>query len=108
MESFLSDWRKTALGAGALLIFAVLFGGSGGIGETAMIRAQDLANRKQDAIREGAEAHRSAWFAPDESSYEVRAEAPPPRAEPPPLPQDLVRLPDPVGADFPQGRRPRG
>lgn len=107
MASLWTDWRKTALGAVILVIFALLFTHEGGVAETAVSGAEELAGRKQEEIRAGAEAHKT-WFASDESSYQVEAVAPPPRTAPqqaPPSPE-MVQNPEPVGADFPAGLRP--
>ena len=109
MAHFLTDWRKTALGAGGLAVLAVMFAHEGGVAETAVSGAEELAARNQDQIRAGAETHKTAWFAADESSYEVDAVAPPPRAAPPPpSPPGAheVRRPEPAGPDFPRGVQP--
>jgi hypothetical protein len=108
MQSLWTDWRKTALGASALAVLAILFTHEGGAADSAVSGAEELAARKQDAIRAGAEQHK-AWFAADESTYEVHAVAPPPRAE---SPQPLAAEPqavhhaEPVGPDFPAGLKP--
>ena len=108
MSSLWTDWRKTALGALALALVAVLFTHEGGVAETAVTNAEDLAGRKQEQIAAGAEAHK-AWFAADEADYQVDAVAPPPRQAAAPV-SDLsatrVTNPEPVGADFPAGLKP--
>lgn len=111
MQALWNDWRKTALGACGLALLAVLFTHEGGVAETAVSNAEDLAGRKQDEIKAGAEAHK-AWFATDEADYEVTPVAPPPQqaAEPPPvLTNEVVQQrAAPVGADFPPGLKAPG
>ena len=109
MAHVLTDWRKTALGACGLALLALMFTHQGGVAESAVDQAKDIAVRKQDAIAAGAEEHKAkAWFAADESTYEVHAVAPPPVARPEALPQtpslDAVHPPPPRGDDFPPGR----
>jgi hypothetical protein len=70
MDFLWTDWRKTALGALALALAAVLFTHEGGVAETAVSGAEDLAGRKQAEIIAGAEAHK-AWFAMDENSIRL-------------------------------------
>ena len=109
MDFLWTDWRKTALGALALALAAVLFTHEGGVAETAVTGAEDLAGRKQAEIIAGAEAHKT-WFAMDENSYPVEPVAPPPRAaattQPLPLTQNVVRNQEPVGRDFPPELKP--
>jgi len=103
MDFLWTDWRKTALGALALALAAVLFTHEGGVAETAVTGAEDLAGRKQAEIIAGAEAHKT-WFAMDENSYPVEPVAPRPRAVTPPPPPpgpNVVRPPSPAGPDFP-------
>lgn len=111
MQALWNDWRKTALGACGLALLAVMFTHEGGVAETAVTNAQELAGRKQDEIKAGAEAHK-AWFAADESDYEVTPVAPPPQQQaeaPPPLSSEVVRQrPGPAGADFPGGMKTPG
>ncbi|HET9627952.1 MAG TPA: hypothetical protein VFP14_00540 [Novosphingobium sp.] len=110
MSILWTDWRKTALGALALALFAVMFTHQGGVAETAVTSAEDIAGRKQEAIQAGAEAHK-AWFAADEASYEVEAAPPVPRAtapEPLTASPEAVRNPEPSGPDFPAGLAPPG
>ncbi|MFC3172972.1 hypothetical protein ACFOD9_01770 [Novosphingobium bradum] len=110
MAHVLTDWRKTALGAGGLAVLAIMFTHEGGVAETAVTGAEELASRNQAQIRAGAETHK-AWFAADESTYEVHAVAPPPRAAlPGPDPAEIGVAPrrEPVGPDFPAGLAPPG
>lgn len=106
MEGLWNDWRKTALGAVGLALLAVMFTHEGGVAETAVSDAEEIAGRKQEQIQAGAEAHK-AWFAADESSYEVEA-VPPPQPEQgvpaPPLAPEAPQRPPPTGPDFPTGR----
>jgi len=109
MAHLLTDWRKTALGAGGLAVLAILFTHEGGVAETAVDQARDVAVAKQDEIRSAAEQHKAtAWFAADESDYEVHAVAPPPAVRPEALAStpdlNAVHAPAPQGADFPPGR----
>ena len=110
MQALWNDWRKTALGACGLALLAVMFTHEGGVAETAVSSAEEMAGRKQDEINAGGEAHK-AWFAADESDYEVTPVAPPPQqqrpeAAPTELSATVVQRPEPVGPDFPAGLKP--
>jgi len=108
MSALWTDWRKTALGAGALAVLAIMFTHEGGVADDAVNGAQELAGRKQEQIAQGASEHR-AWFAADEADYEVHAVEPAPRAPtgPAPPPQlNQVRNAEPTGPDFPPGLQP--
>ena len=109
MQALWTDWRKTALGAVALALLAVMFTHEGGVAETAVTNAEDLAGRKQEQIQAGAEAHK-AWFAADEADYEVHAVPPPPQeggALPPSPLAEAPHRPPPTGPDFPMARAPQ-
>lgn len=105
MAALFSDWRKAALCALALLVFTVMFTNQGGIGETAVTNAQELAARDRALHPRPAAPAPKAWFAQDESQYEVDAAPPPPRAAQGPA-LDGASRPGPTGPDFPADLRP--
>ena len=112
MEALWTDWRKTALGACALGLLVIMFTHEGGVADSAVTGAQDLAASRQEEIRAGAEEHK-AWFAADESTYEVNAAPPPPpraadlAAAPVPASPETMHHAEPKGEDFPVGlKRP--
>jgi len=100
----LADVRKTALGAGGLLVLAVLFVDPSGMGGKA-VHEQAAAD---PAARPGPRpAGNSAWFSAGEPEPEAVAPVfaptlagPPPQAIAQP---DQIRPPGPVGPDFPPG-----
>jgi len=103
MTGLFSDMRRTAIGAGALLLLALFFAEPGGVGGSAVGHDEDVAR--------GAKPDRpanSAWF-------NAANEEPSPDPAPPPAPsgpgrQDgpapgVIVPPEPTGPDFPPGLR---
>jgi len=111
MQALWNDWRKTALGACGMALLAVMFTHEGGVAETAVSNAEELAGRKQEEIKAGAQEHK-AWFAADEADYEVTPVAPPVQQAAAPTPvlsnEVVQQRPEPVGADFPPERKAPG
>jgi len=111
----LADVRKTALGAGGLLVLAVLFVDPSGMGGKAVHEGAAPDPGADPAARPGPRpASNSGWFMAREPEPEAVAPAlapgpagPPPQAIAPP---DQIRPPRPVGPDFPPelGRRHGG
>lgn len=105
MSALFSDWRKAALGALALLLFTLMFTDRGGLGETAVNNVQELAARDRALHPQPARPAANAWFAADESQYEVFAA--PSASRRAALPAfDGGSRPAPTGPDFPAGLRP--
>jgi len=100
MHGLFSDMRRTAMGAGILLLLALLFAEPGGVGGSAV--GQDTA------VAGAAKAERSA----DSAWFNAAEEEPAPESPPPPAPggQDepaagVIIPPGPTGPDFPPGLR---
>lgn len=103
MTGLFSDMRRTAIGAGILLLLALLFAEPGGVGGSAIRKDADVAGAEKPARPAS-----SAWFnaADEEPSPDP---APPPPAggaerHDGPAPGVIVP-PGPTGPDFPPGLR---
>ena len=108
MAGLFSDARKTALGACALLVLAVLFADPSGVGGSAVSAQGSGAARPVPAPTPASAPAPSPakWFAAGEAEPDPVFAAPghagPPL--PPPLQPGEVRPPPPVGPDFPPGQ----
>jgi len=103
MTGLFSDMRRTAIGAGILLLLALFFAEPGGVGGSAVHKDADSAG----AARPGQTAN-SAWFSAANEEPSPDAAPPPPAAGP--GRQDgavpgVIVPPGPTGPDFPAGLR---
>jgi hypothetical protein len=108
MAGLFSDMRKTAIGAVALLVIAVLFAEPGGLGGH-VVEHEEQPHVDQAAALQPppapARAPSRAWFSDGEPEPQITPapvnNSPPPSAAGPAEP-----APMPVGPDFPPGLAP--
>ena len=109
MPGLLSDARKTALGACGLLVLAVLVADPSGMGGKVAASGEAATPAATAGTRTAPKA--ASWFAASNAEPEpqpaINAVTGPPRQQAGAASPATQREPEPVGADFPPGLRPR-